>query len=181
MRSQNKFLSRKYANATESLCWTAGDRHNVIYFQYLAREEQQQNGNDQKFFHWKRLQDKSKKIGYIYFQKSSHKSRSLSGNLSPCMQSNSSYDFIIIGAGFSGICIGLKLKQAGYMIIFTLSWKGTVTWAVHGGTMPIPEQRVMCSRIFIPFPLNQTPPGAGSSAGRRKYFATWSFARQNFN
>lgn len=61
------------------------------------------------------------------------------------------YEFIILGAGFSGLCLGAKLKQKGYHNFIILEKNQVLE--VLGFVINIQELNVMLNLICILFPF----------------------------
>lgn len=85
-----------------------------------------------------------------------------------------SIDIAIIGSGFAGLCMAIKLKEAGFTDFFIAEQADSL-----GGTWRTTTTQVapaMCSPMCIRFPSRPTRTGRDSSRRRRKFVRTWSNA-----
>ncbi len=70
------------------------------------------------------------------------------------------HQVIVVGAGFSGLCMAIQLKEAGYDDFVVLEKAGDI-----GGTW---RDTAMCPPTCIPIPLPPTRAGRGCLLRSRK-------------
>ena len=68
------------------------------------------------------------------------------------------YQIVIVGTGFAGLGMAIRLKQQGIHDFRLIERANEV---VHGVITPIPVSLVMYPRIYIRFPLFKIPIGHG--------------------
>jgi len=74
----------------------------------------------------------------------------------------------IIGAGFGGIAMAIRLQQHG-IYDFIILEKGAIL-AEPGGTISTLEQPVMCNHIYIPCHLHRKAIGPNVMRKHPRYF-----------
>ena len=83
----------------------------------------------------------------------------------------------IIGTGFSGLGMGIKLKEAGYDNFVILEQSDDVGGTWHENHYP--GAPVTCNLPCTPSRSNRTPTGAACSPSRRKSRPTCATAPKN--
>ncbi len=86
---------------------------------------------------------------------------------------------VIVGAGFGGIGLGIKLKASGLNDFVIL--ENSIPPAVCGATIATPVRPAMCRRIFILFLSNRGPTGRTNTATKPIFWTISRIARENIS
>lgn len=84
---------------------------------------------------------------------------------------------VIIGAGFGGIGLGIKLKKSGLNDFVIL--EKLIPSAAYGAKIAIQALHVMCHRICIHFLSNRGPTGHKNTQPSQIYWPTSFIARRS--